>query len=322
MSRPSGPTEVVPVTVVESPPKDGRPAGDSPPATDRELDWDVIPPTDWRYELEALLARGGMGRVFLARDKLLGRRVALKVLTDPRMRRRFRREAHIHAHLQHASVPPLFDAGRFTDGRCFLSIKHVKGRRLDELTAAPLATPGDLTRRLGWFEQVCLAVAYAHSKQILHRDLKPANVLVSHFGRVYVIDWGLAKVKGGPDLGFEDEQTTEGTPIGTLAYMPPELVGRGVVRADERADVFGLGGLLCGILTGRPVYDGDTVLGVGRAARGGETAAAVSRVAEAGAPNWLVRLTERCLAPRPADRPASAVEVARELTTHRTGTTG
>lgn len=317
MSRLTGPTQVVPVTVVESRPTGGRAVDAPTPSPDRELDWDVIPPTDWRYELEGLLARGGMGRVYLARDKLLGRRVALKVLTDPRMRRRFRREAHIHAHLQHASVPPLFDAGRFADGRCFLSIKHVKGRRLDELTAAPPVTAADLSRRLNWFEQVCLAVAYAHGKQILHRDLKPANVLVSHFGRVYVIDWGLAKVKGGPDLGFEDEQTTEGTPIGTLAFMPPELVGRGVVRADERADVFGLGGMLCGILTGRAVYDGDTVLEVARAARGGETAAAVARVAAAGAPGWLVRLTERCLAPRPADRPASAVEVARELAAHR-----
>lgn len=322
MSRHTGPTQVVPVTVVESRPKEGGAGGESSPATDRELDWDTIPPTDWRYELEAMLARGGMGRVYLARDRLLGRRVALKVLTDSRLRRRFRREAHIHAHLQHASVPPLFDAGRFADGRCFLSIKHVKGRRLDELTATPPVTPGDLTRRLGWFEQVCLAVAYAHGKQILHRDLKPANVLVSHFGRVYLIDWGLAKVKGGPDLGFEDEQTTEGMPIGTLAYMPPELMGRGVARADERADVFGLGGVLCGMLTSRPVYDGDTVLEVARTVRGCETAAAVERVAAAGAPGWLVRLTERCLAPRPADRPASAVEVAKELAAHRPARVG
>jgi eukaryotic-like serine/threonine-protein kinase len=318
MSRHTGPTHVVPVTVVEAHRRNERASEPGPTLSDRELDWDTLPPSDWRYEPERLLARGGMGRVYTARDRLLGRRVVLKVLTDSRMKRRFRREAHIHAHLQHASIPPLFDAGRFADGRCFLAIKHVKGRRLDELAPAPPATPGEMARRLGWFEQVCLAVAYAHGKQILHRDLKPANVLVSHFGRVYVIDWGLAKVKGGPDLGFEDERTDEGTPIGTLAYMAPELIGRGgVLRADERTDVFGLGGMLCAVLTGRPVYDGDTVLEVARTARGCETAPAVRRLADAGAPARLVRLAERCLAPDPADRPASAVDVAQELTAHR-----
>ena len=322
MIRHTGPTHVIPVTVVEGHRRNERPAEPGSTLSDRELDWDSLPPADWRYTPEHMIARGGMGRVYLARDRLLGRRVVLKVLSDSRWRRRFRREAHIHAHLQHASIPPLFDAGRFADGRCFLAIKHVKGKRLDELAPGPAATPGELTRRLGWFEQVCLAVAYAHGKQILHRDLKPANVLVSHFGRVYVIDWGLAKVKGGPDLGFEDEQTAEGTPIGTLGYMAPELVGRGVGRADERADVFGLGGMLCAVLTGRPVYDGETVLEVARTARGCETSAAVQRLADAGAPKWITRLAERCLAPTPADRPASAVEVAQELAAHRTAVVG
>jgi serine/threonine protein kinase len=317
MLRTTDPTQVIPVTVVQPPPKGERPPATHPLPLDRELDWDHLPPADWRYAPESLIARGGMSKVYLARDRLLGRRVVLKVLALPALRRRFRREAHIHAHLQHASIPPLFDAGRFADGRCFLAIKHVKGKLLGDLAARPPATPSELARRLNWFEQVCLAVAYAHGKQILHRDLKPANVLVSPFGRVYLIDWGLAKVKGGPDLGFEDERTADNTPLGTLAYMPPELVGRGVLRADERADVFGLGGVLCAALTGRPVYEGTEVVEVARMARDADTAAAVGRVAEAGVPDRLVRLAERCLARLPADRPASAVEVARELSAHR-----
>lgn len=315
MLRTTEPTQIIPNTVVESRPMPARAV--APPADDRELDWDNLPPSDWRYAVEGSIARGGMSVVFLARDRLLGRRVVLKVLAHQQFRRRFRREAHIHAHLQHASIPPLFDAGRFADGRCFLAIKQVKGKSLDDLAASPPATPVELARRLNWFEQVCLAVAYAHGKQILHRDLKPANVLVSPFGRVYLIDWGLAKVKGGPDLGFEDERTADNTPLGTLAYMPPELVGRGVLRADERADVFGLGGMLCALLTGRPLYEGTEVVEVARMARDADTAAATRRVADAGVPVWLVRLAERCLAKLPADRPTSAVEVARELSAHR-----
>lgn len=305
------PTHVLPVTVAERSRPVARPA-----ANGRELNWSDLPPADWRYELLGEIGRGGMATIALARDRLLGRRVALKVLTDPHHRDRFLREAHIHAHLLHPAIPPLFDAGRFADGRCFLALKHVRGASLDRAVAGPPADAPDLRRRLVWFEQVCRAVEYAHGKGVLHRDLKPANVLVGTFDRVSLLDWGLAKVKGGPEVE-DNPLTADGATVGTLGYMPPEVVARGIGRADERTDVFGLGGVLCGVLTGRPVYDG-SVDEVTRAARDGDTTAAVERLKAAGVPPTVAALAERCLARRPADRPASAGEVGRAATAART----
>jgi serine/threonine protein kinase len=280
------------------------------------LDWDALPAADWRYEVLGEIGRGGMAVIALARDRLLGRKVALKVLADPRHHDRFRREAFIHAHLLHPAIPPLFDAGRFADGRCFLALRHVRGESLDRAVTGSPADAADLRRRLGWFEQVCRAVEYAHGKGVLHRDLKPANVLVGTFDRAYLLDWGLAKVRGGPDVPEDDPLTADGAAVGTLGYMPPEVVARGIGRADERTDVFGLGGVLCGLLTGRPVYDG-AVGEVTRSARDGDTAAAVGRVRAAGVPPRVAELAERCLARRPVDRPASAGEVARAVAAAR-----
>lgn len=306
------PTQVLPVTVVERPRSVVRTVADA-----QELNWDDLPPADWRYEVLGKIGQGGMAVIALARDRWLGRRVALKILSDPRHRDRFRREAFIHAHLLHPAIPPLFDAGRFVDGRCFLALKHVRGASLDQAVGGPPADAADLRRRLGWFEQVCRAVEYAHGKGVLHRDLKPANVLVSTFDRVCLLDWGLAKVKGGPEVVEDDPLTADGAAVGTLGYMPPEVVARGIGRADERTDVFGLGGVLCGLFTARPVYDG-TVDEVTRSARDGNTTAAIGRLKAAGVTPRVVALAVRCLARKPADRPASAGEVGRAAAAART----
>src|SRR5262249_20882563 len=128
---------------------------------------------------------------------------------------------------------------------------------------------------VGIFEQVCLAVAFAHSKGIIHRDLKPANVMVGRFGEVQVMDWGLAKqtgrgqapaVGGAANVSAEpagvpggiapDDRTRAGQVMGTPAYMPPEQARGQIDQTDERADVFALGGILCTVLTGKPPYTG------------------------------------------------------------------
>src|SRR5262249_28100648 len=131
----------------------------------------------------------------------------------------------------------------------------------------------ELPRFLTIFEQVGQAVAYAHSRGVIHRDLKPANVMVGAFGEVQVMDWGLAKVltavapdvaaPGRPGSAVEtvrtadaDGATQPGSVLGTYAYMPPEQARGEAGRLDERADVFGLGAILCEILTGRPPYVG------------------------------------------------------------------
>src|SRR5262249_44776498 len=132
-------------------------------------------------------------------------------------------------------------------------------------------------RLVAVFEQVCQAVAYAHAQGVIHRDLKPANVMVGAFGEVQVMDWGLAKAmrtaktKDTHDHGrginplvldSPSEGTQAGSILGTPAYMAPEQAAGEIAKIDERSDVFGLGAVLCTILTGRPPYEGPTAFSV------------------------------------------------------------
>src|SRR6516162_3475383 len=156
-------------------------------------------------------------------------------------------------------------------------MKLVKGRTLAALLNGRNDPRDDLPRFLGIFEQVAQTVAYAHARGVLHRDLKPSNVMVGVFGEVQLMDWGLAKVlkPGGADgepappteatvIGAArsgsdtparaGSRTQAGAVLGTPAYMAPEQARGEVGRLDERADVFGLGAILCEILTGKPPY--------------------------------------------------------------------
>src|SRR5581483_2881857 len=152
-----------------------------------------------RYELREEIARGGMGAVFAARDAALARDVAVKVLqerfaADPTVAGRFLDEARITAQLQHPGIPPVHDVGTLPDGRPFLAMKLIKGETLDRRLAGRADPSAGRGRFLAVFEQICQAVAYAHSRGVIHRDLKPANVMVGAFAEVQVMDWGLAKV--------------------------------------------------------------------------------------------------------------------------------
>jgi hypothetical protein len=164
-------------------------------------------------------------------------------------------------------------------------------------------------------------VAFAHAQGVIHRDLKPANVMVGSFGEVQVMDWGLAKsvralaeaadqaATDDPALGLS-AATRFGAVLGTLPYMPPEQ-GRGATdRLDARSDVFGLGAILCVILTGKPPFVGSEVNSLLQKVAQGEMAEAFYRVERSGAPLLIKQLATRCLAPDPTDRPAHAGEVA------------
>src|SRR5262249_21256309 len=174
------------------------------------------------------------------------------------------------------------------------------------------------------FAQVCQALAYAHSRKVIHRDLKPANVMVGAFGEVQVMDWGLAKVlaSGGdaqpeatePDDGRTeirtmreaDSATHAGSVLGTPAFMSPEQAQGAVSEVDERADVFGLGAILCVILTGKPPYAGPSTEAVRLMSIRGATAEAFARLDASGADPELVALAKRCLSARREDRPRDA----------------
>jgi serine/threonine-protein kinase len=301
-----------------------NPAGEAPPAQ------------AGRYLLEGEIAAGGMGRVYRAYDPELGRSLAVKVLLErhrdlPELEKRFRAEAQITGQLQHPGIPPVHEVGTLADGRPFLAMKLIQGRTLADLLKERATLAEDLPRWLGVFEQVCQALAYAHSRGILHRDLKPSNVMVGAFGEVQVMDWGLAKVlrpaapaeaNGPPGLAdvVRTLRTAAGEPgsqigavLGTPAYMPPEQARGEVEALDERADVFGLGAILCEVLTGQPPYVARDSWEIMLLAAQGDLADAQHRLEASGAEAELQGLARRCLAATPAERPPDAGAVAQAL---------
>jgi serine/threonine protein kinase len=275
------------------------------------------------YEIQGEIGRGAMGTVLRAREAALGRIVAIKELLDGQdeLARRFRREALLTARLQHPSIVPVYEAGRWPGGQLFYAMKLVQGRPLaDHLAEAP-----SLAARLALLPRLVAAidaVAYAHGRGIIHRDLKPANVLVGAFGETVVIDWGLAKdlraddepatsatAAVRPDVPADPELTQHGDVLGTPSYMAPEqAAGTGV---DERADVFSLGVMLYFLLAGRHPWDearfdrerGDYLMG---------TPTPLPTHAP-DAPPELVAIVEKAMAPDPAARYPTAHELADDL---------
>ena len=275
-----------------------------------------------RYRVLGEIARGGMGVVLLAYDADLDRELAVKLLSpdiapDSEAGRRFAQEARVAGQLDHPGIVPVYEAGALPDGRAYFAMPVVRGRTLASLLVERPNTRHDLGRWLEAFERVCAAVAYAHSQGVVHRDLKPANVMVGPFGQVVVMDWGVAAVASAP------RPAGDGTGFwvfGTPAYMAPEQA-RGACDADPRGDVFGLGAILCEILTGHPPYLGPDTATVTQHAATGNLDAARARLASCGADPELIELAGRCLSIDPAGRPADAGEVGRlvnrYLTTER-----
>jgi serine/threonine protein kinase len=213
-----------------------------------------------RYELVEKIGQGGMGTVYLARDRELDRPVALKVLhvlpRETQAEARLVQEARIIARLEHPGIVPVHDCGVLPDGRFYYAMKMVRGQRLDD----PAACPAGLAERLRIFQKICDAVAFAHAHGIIHRDLKPQNIMLGPFGEVLVMDWGVAKEAACPqpqplrpsDNGNAGNraQTLHGTVLGTPGYMAPEQA-RGDLDVDARCDVYALGGILYFLLTRR-----------------------------------------------------------------------
>jgi tetratricopeptide (TPR) repeat protein len=281
------------------------------------------------YRVEGEHARGGMGRILLARDRRLGRRVALKELhaeAGPGAESRFVREALVTARLQHPAIVPVYEAGRWPGGRPFYAMKLVEGRSLEALLRGATSLPSRLAL-LPHLIAVAEAVAYAHGQRVVHRDLKPANVLVGPFGETVVVDWGLARELGrggaieredgqaGGTDGAASGQTVNGTVLGTPHYMPPEQA-RGL-PVDERADVYALGAMLYFLLSGTPPHAGRSADEALAAAAAGAIEPVERREPEA--PPDLAAIVRKAMAPSPADRYPSARELAADLLRFQTG---
>ena len=301
-----------------------------------------------RYELHGEIARGGMGAILHARDRDLGRDLAIKVLLEshankPDVLRRFIEEAQIGGQLQHPGIAPVYELGRLDDARPYFSMKLVKGRTLSALLSDRKSLTEDRGRYLGIFEQICQAMAYSHSRGVIHRDLKPANIMVGAFGEVQVMDWGLAKVlkEGGiadeqkeraadPDasviatnrsVGSDtpdgiDSDTRAGSIMGTPSYLPPEQALGHVEDMNERSDVFGLGAILGVILTGQPPYVADDGTKVYRMAQQAKLDECFARLDGCEADAQLVQLAKDCLQPDQKLRPRDAGEVSQRISAY------
>lgn len=220
------------------------------------------PDAGLRYDVGEVIGRGGMGTVYRAFDRELGRDVALKVLAlpgDPEVTARLVREARILAQLEHPGIVAVHDVGVLDDDRPFYVMRLVRGTNLAQ-HAASLGRG----ERLRLFLRICDAVAYANARGVIHRDLTPRNVMVGDFGEVMVVDWGVAKVVAtdvGADAGAAKppattppgdgslDGTRDGVVVGTPGFMAPELAAGAAREADARTDVYGLGAILRELLS-------------------------------------------------------------------------
>jgi serine/threonine-protein kinase len=215
-----------------------------------------------RYEIDSMLGEGGMAKVFRGTDKVLGRTVAVKVLSaqfalDDSSVARFRREAQSAAALNHPNVVSVFDTGS-DDGVHWIVMEFVEGRTLKEVIQedGPLAPDRALQIARG----VALALASAHESGLVHRDVKPANIMITPSGETKVMDFGIARAvtsTGDPTL------TKTGFVMGTAAYLSPEQAqGKPV---DARSDIYSLGCVLYEMLAGRPPFEGNSPVAVASA---------------------------------------------------------
>ncbi len=232
-----------------------------------------------RYTRDALLGEGGMGAVWLVVDPRIGRRVALKALPSERVESReavgrFVREARVQGQLEHPAVVPVYDLGVDDQGAVYFTMKRVRGVTLEEILDQLRADLPEAARRwsrrrlLQAFNQVGLAVDFAHQHGVLHRDLKPANIMLGDFGEVYLLDWGVAKVLSEDgsnaavpriDVGELESLATQGQLLGTPHFMSPEHLTNAPGASQPTVDVYGLGAILFELLTLEPLKTGETV---------------------------------------------------------------
>ncbi len=259
-----------------------------------------------KYEITGILGRGGMGVVYRAEDKRIGRQVAIKTLTEgfsgqTDMLERFYREAQAGI-LQHPNIVIVYDLGD-EDGVPFIVMEYVNGDPLDKVITSGRALP--LIDKLSIIEQVCAALGYAHQRGVVHRDIKPANVIVQPDGQTKIVDFGIARVQSS---NAETGLTRTGNVIGTIHYIAPERL-RGQ-PFDGRSDIFSTGVMLYLLLTGALPFSGEDMTVLQKLVNEPHPPLGTYIT---NYPPYLDTILDRALAKDPEQRYATAEEFAADL---------
>jgi serine/threonine protein kinase len=318
-SETTGPPIVVPPLPLGRPPRRATPSaiGILAPLPDGSA-----PP---KYTVEAEIGRGGMGRVLKVFDTDLKRTVAMKVLGEARPQldavARFLEEAQVNGKLEHPGIVPIHELGVDEQGRPYFTMKLLsEGKTLADVIDLLRARDEEAHRRFSFdrrsalIQQLCQALAHAHSRGIVHRDIKPSNILVGPTGEVYLFDWGIAvEVAATPGAATPGGPAAESTIVGTPAYMSPEQA-RGL-PADPRSDLYSLSAVLYELLTlhhylGIDTTEPATQEQLQRVLREPPLEAETHVDPVAGRiPRMLSRICRKGLAKDPADRYQSALEL-------------
>jgi serine/threonine-protein kinase len=301
--------------------------------------WPPMNKSGVRYQRLTFHARGGLGEVHRAADAELEREVALKQLRperahDPESRRRFLQEAKITGRLEHPGIVPVYGLIEGADGQPSYAMRFIEGETLqeaidrfhaaDKLGRDPGQRSLELRQLLTRFVAVCNTIAYAHSRGIVHRDLKPGNIMLGKFGETLVVDWGLAKPfqRGQteratgeetllPPATESDSRTREGRAAGTPAYMSPEQAAGRWGMVGPASDIYSLGATLYVMLTGQTPFAGLDVEEMLLAVQQGQFPHPRHR--KKVVPRALDAICLKAMALRPADRYATALDLARDV---------
>jgi hypothetical protein len=264
-----------------------------------------------RYEVGRLLGAGGMAEVYEGNDRLLARRVAIKVLLaqyahDPAFLTRFRREAQAAASLSHPNIVAVFDTGA-EDDIWFIVMEYVAGRTLKDLLRTQGLVPPARAAEIS--ADVASALASAHARGIVHRDVKPGNVMLTTEGKVKVMDFGIARASAVPSI------TQTAAVVGTVQYIAPEQAQG--FEADARSDLYALGCCLYEMVTGQVPFTGPTPVAI--AYRHVQEDPAPPRTLNPDVPVSLERVCLKAMAKRPEDRYQTALEMRQDLERARAG---
>ena len=309
-----------------------------------------------RYRTNALVNRGGAKSIYSSFDKSSGRNIAMGMLTDyeasEEIKERFIYEARITANLEHPNIVPVHEIGYDKSDNPYFTMKLIEGETLGQIinelhsNNAEYQTKYPLGYLLDMFNQVCNAVAFAHSKGIIHLDIKPDNIQIGKFGEVLVLDWGLAKYTGKAEsnpIHFEEEYrqthridqnfldhlssvtydnidlTIDGSVKGSPGYMAPEQAAGENTKRDKRTDVYALGALLYSILTHSKPFKGDTVSDIFANNIKGDFIHPQKRTPDRYIPAALESITVKAMMREPDTRYQSVHELIEDVTAYKHG---